>query len=72
MTLPKVTPQTASVARLGFTSGRGRLAADRGHPPVEELTSCRTSGRRVTMPDPRGKKSLQGVGVRRRSRPDGI
>lgn len=36
-----------------------RTAGGGGHVPVVALTSCRTSGRLVTMPDPRGRKSLQ-------------
>lgn len=28
------------------------------HTPCEFIPSCRTKGRRVTIPEPRGKKSL--------------
>lgn len=45
------------LSRLGQESSwtHGEAA----HIPVLEFTSCRTSGRLVTMPEPRGRKSLK-------------
>lgn len=49
---------------LPLTTGRNRAtspAQSSQSVPVLEKMSCRMSGRRVTIPEPRGRKSLQGI-----------